>query len=148
MAIGPLLFEENFDNKERWEIVLDTDEPKTRHFAVGTGRFKGVNFSDQHNVKTKYLPDGTIRYTEKGMIFADNGEIVTWSGHGVGRPNKAGGYDGGGSYIFQYKARLETGDKKKRKEQKFVALDNVIGVYELRSDKKGNGSQKWYEWKV
>jgi hypothetical protein len=151
LALGGVLFEENFDNRERWEIVLDTDKPTTRHFAVGTGRFKGVNFTDQHNVVVKYLPDGTIQYKEKGIIFADNGEIVTWSGHGLGRPNNLGGYNGGGSYVFNYKARLETGNnnkKKKKKERIFALLDNVIGVYELRSDKEGNGTQKWYEWKT
>ena len=148
MALGNLLFEENFDNKERWEIVLDSDEPRTQHFAVGAGRFKGVNFTDQHNVITKYLPDGTIHYEEKGIIFADSGEIVTWNGHGIGRPNKKGGYNGGGSYVFKYKSRSDNGTRKKKKEGKFASLDNVIGVYELESDKKGDGTQKWWEWKI
>jgi hypothetical protein len=148
MALGNLLFEENFDNKERWEIVLDSDEPRTQHFAVGAGRFKGVNFTDQHNVVTKYLPDGTIHYEEKGIIFADTGEIVTWNGHGIGRPNKKGGYSAGGSYIFQYKSRSDKGTSKGKKEGKFASLDNVVGVYELESDKNGDGNQKWWEWKI
>jgi hypothetical protein len=148
MALGNLLFEENFDNKERWEIVLDSDEPRTQHFAVGAGRFKGVNFTDQHNVVTKYLPDGTIHYQEKGIIFADTGEIVTWNGHGIGRPNKKGGYSAGGSYIFQYKSGSDKGTSKGKKEGKFASLDNVVSVYELESDKNGDGTQKWWEWKI
>lgn len=144
MTLGEFLFEENFDNKARWEIAIDTEEVSTQHFAVGTGRFRGVDFSDNHNVIVKYLPDGVIRYEEKGIIFGENGEIVTWTGHGVARPNDKGGYSGRGSYIFKAKADAGTTGNKKRRV--FATLDNIIGVYELESDEKNNGSQKWWKW--
>jgi hypothetical protein len=145
MALGSLLFEENFDNKQRWEIALDSDEAKTQHFAVGTGRFKGANFKDNHNVIVSYLPDGKIHYEEKGYhLRRQRGEIATLNGHGLARPNKKGGCSGGGSYIFKVKSTNGGSEKKGRK---FASLDNVIGVYELESDKESNGTQKWWEWK-
>lgn len=137
MALGRLLFEENFDGKERWEIVVNVEGPITRHFAVGTGKYKGLSFKDNHNVKVKYFPDGTIRYREQGVIFAENGEMAVWTGHGVAHPNKKGGYHGHGSYIFETKAS----------KGKLASLNNVQGVYELDSDKNSNGTQKWWEWK-
>lgn len=146
MAIGEFLFEENFDDKNRWEIALDTEEVRTQHFAVGTGRFRGVNFTDNHNVVVLYLSDGVIRYEEKGIISGENGEIVTWTGHGVGRPNKKGGYSGRGSYLFKAKGDASVGAGKKRGRRVLASLDNVIGVYELESDSKSNGSQKWWRW--
>jgi hypothetical protein len=136
MALGRFLFEENFNGKLRWEIVLDTEGPVTQHFAIGEGKYKGVKFTDRHNVIVKYYPDLTIRYQEKGVIFADNGEIAMWNGHGVAQPNKKGGYSGHGSYIF------ETHNGK----GKFGSLNNVQGVYELESDKNSNGTQKWWAW--
>jgi hypothetical protein len=138
MALGDLLFVENFDGKLRWEIVLRTEGPVTQHFAVGIGSFKGMNFKDNHNVICKYFPEGIIRYKEKGVIYADNGEMAMWSGHGVGAPNKKGGLHCHGSYIFE--TNLNSG-------KKLARLNNVQGVYELDSDKKSNGSQKWWEWK-
>ena len=137
MTLGRLLFEENFDHKQRWEIVVDTEGPITQHFAVGVGRYKGVKFKDNHNVTVKYFPDGVIRYQEKGIIFGENGEMVVWSGHGVASPTKSGGMRGRGSYIF------ETSSGK----GKLAELNNVQGVYELYSDKESNGTQKWWEWK-
>ncbi len=136
LALGKLLFEENFDGKQRWEIVLKTEGPVTQHFAIGAGKFKGIPFKDNHNVIVKYLPDGTIRYREKGVIFAENGEMATWSGHGIAQPNKKGGYSGHGSYLFKSDSKGKLG-----------ALNNTQGVYELDSDKNSDGWQKWWEWK-
>jgi hypothetical protein len=50
MELGKFLFEENFDNKERWEIALGVEEATTQHFAVGSGKYKGTSFKDNHNV--------------------------------------------------------------------------------------------------
>jgi hypothetical protein len=143
MALGKLLFEENFDRKLRWEIVLDTEGPLTQHFAVGVGEYRGVRFKDNHNAVVKYFPDGVIRYTEKGIIFAENGEIIMWTGHGVAQPNEKGGLSGHGSYIFE----AQSNDHNKKSNRKpFSSLNNVQGVYELDSDKDSNGTQKWWEW--
>ncbi|SRR5579875_965409 len=137
MGLGKLLFEENFDGKQRWEMVLDTEGPVTQHFAVGVGKYRGLGFTDQHNVIVRYYPDRIIRYQEKGIIFAENGEIAMWNGHGIGHPNKKGGYNGHGSYIFETQKSVG----------RLSSLNNVQGVYELDSDKDSNGTQKWWEWK-
>jgi hypothetical protein len=137
MALGKFLFEENFDGQDRWEIVVKAEGPITQHFAVGKGKFKGLGFKDNHNVRVRYFSDGTIRYREKGVIFADNGEMAVWTGHGVAHPNKKGGYHGHGSYIFETKSN----------KGKLASLNNVQGVYELDSDKNSDGTQKWWEWR-
>jgi len=137
MALGKLLFTENFDGKLRWEMVLDTNGPITQHFAVGVGKYQGLNFKDNHNVIVRYYSDGVIRYQEKGIIFADNGELAMWNGHGVGAPNEKGGLHCNGSYIFETQST----------KGKLASLNNVQGVYELESDENSNGTQKWWEWK-
>ena len=143
MALGRFLFEENFDGKQRWEIVVDTEAPITQHFALGVGRYNGLRFTDRHNVLVRYYPDMVIRYQEKGIIFAENGEIAMWNGHGVAHPNRKGGYSGHGSYIFETQRK----DTSKKGSRKLASLNNVQGVYELESDKNSNGIQKWWEWK-
>lgn len=137
MALGEFLFEENFDGKLRWEMVLDTEGPITQHFAVGVGKYRGLEFKDNHNVIVKYYKDGIIRYQEKGILFAQNGEMAMWNGHGVAGPNDRGGLHGHGSYIFE--TQTNTG--------KLAALNNVQGVYELESDENSDGTQKWWTWK-
>ena len=52
--------------KLRWEMVLDTNGPITQHFAVGVGKYRGLNFKDNHNVIVRYYSDGLNTAPGKG----------------------------------------------------------------------------------
>jgi hypothetical protein len=77
------------------------EDPKMETSFQATGSVLGINVSDTGTYSTVLRQDGT-RYGEgQGVMVIGDGEIATWTGHGVGVRNKAGTAPYRGALYFQ-----------------------------------------------
>jgi hypothetical protein len=67
----------------------------------GNGTLLGVNVKEIGTYIAVFLPDGTQHGEGRGIMMTADGQIATWTGHGVGKANKDGTASYRGSLIFQ-----------------------------------------------
>jgi hypothetical protein len=72
----------------------------------------------------------------EGVFMTQDGEMVTWSGNGVGR------FTGQGSSVsFRGVVYYQTAS------ERFARLNGLAGIYEYETDGEGNVGLKVWEWK-
>jgi len=100
-----------------------------------SGILLGVKVKDTGTYATVARPDGTQYGEGRGMVITADGEMATWTGHGVGKANKDGSASYRGSLCYQTTpARLSR-------------LNNIAVVFEYTVDADGNTHSDYWEWK-
>lgn len=79
---------------------------------------------------------GIIHGKGKAVIMAEESELATYTGEGIGRIDSLKNINYRGSYFF---STSSTG--------KLAYLNNTIGVFEAVIDAEGNFYEKLWEWK-
>src|SRR5262245_60250307 len=64
--------------------------PKMEASIQGSGTYLGVAATDLWTYQQVMEPDGTIVGAGRGVSMAADGDVVTWTGQGVGRPTGRG----------------------------------------------------------
>ena len=77
--------------------------------------------------------EGKLYGEGQGVITTKNGEIVTWTGQGIGKM-KGKGAEWRASIFFNTSS------------QKLARLNNIIGVVEYEIDEDENTQEKLWEW--
>ncbi len=102
----------------------------------GQGTVFGVPMTDTGTYLSALRPDGTL-WGERGqgIVTTAEGDVVTWTGQGIGR------FEAGGATTWRGSIYLRTGS------DKLARANAVAGVYELEIDGDGALLVKVWEWK-
>ncbi len=112
--------------------------PKVEVSFQATGKMLGLDESDMGTYVTIVREHGNgVMYGQgEGVFMTQGGEMVTWSGNGVGR------FTGQGSSVsFRGVAYYQTAS------ERFARLNGLAGIYEYETDGEGNVGLKVWECK-
>jgi hypothetical protein len=112
--------------------------PKVEVSFQATGKMLGIDESDMGTYFTvvRQHGTGTMYGQGDGVFMTQSGDMVTWSGNGVGR------FTGRGSGVsFRGVAYYQTAS------ERFARLNGIAGIYEYETDETGNVHLKVWEWK-
>ena len=101
----------------------------------GNGTVLGAKVKEIGTYVATFLPDGTQHGEGRGLMITADGEIATWTGHGVGKANKDGTASYRGSLIFE------------TIPPKLSRLNNITVVFEYTVDADGYTHSDYWEWK-
>jgi hypothetical protein len=100
-----------------------------------TGKILGVEISETGTYWSVMRQGGALYGEGQGIEMTKDGEVVTWTGNGLGRPNGRGGISYRGAIYYQTTS------------SKLARLNTVAAVFEFDVDEAGNAKAKVWEWK-
>jgi hypothetical protein len=142
MALGDLLFEEK--GKQISSRTVDSIEPTAEISGIGNVKYKDENISTHWTISVKLGQNGVIYAQGRGIMYAENNEVATYSINGIGKANNSGG---GGSSSSSSRGVSMFHTNASSSNEKLSALNDMVTVYELEQDNDGNYIAKVLEWK-
>lgn len=135
--LGDLICEERGKITGRRVLSHHGSGPKVEVSFEGTGKMLSIDEMDMGTYWSVVRPHGSgVLYGEgDGVLMTTNGEMVTWSGSGVGR------FTGQGAVSFRGVAYYQTAS------ERLARLNGLAGIYEYQTDEAGNVTLKVWEWK-
>ena len=115
--------------------VLSTEPPTAEVSFEDSGTMFGVATDGMGTYTSVVRPDGSIYGQGQGLITTQDGEMVTWTGSGLGKFGAAGAISYRGMLFFQTTS------------QNLARLNNMCGAFEYAVDAAGSTSSKVWEWK-
>ncbi|HKX17048.1 MAG TPA: hypothetical protein VJT33_03440 [bacterium] len=112
--------------------------PKVEVSFQATGKMLGADESDMGTYVTvvRQHGNGVMYGRGDGALMTQGGEMVTWTGSGVGR------FTGQGTGVrFRGVVYYQTAS------ERFSPLNGLAGIYEYEADATGNVTLKVWEWK-
>ena len=110
--------------------------PKVEVSFEGRGTLLGVEMTDMGTYVSSARPDGTLFGSGQGIIMTKEGDMVSWTGQGVGR------FTGRGSAVsWRGAIYYQTAS------QKLARLNSVAVVFEYEVDEEGKVHATIWEWK-
>ena len=108
--------------------------PKMESSFQDMGKILDVDVTDIGTFWSLFKEDGGLYGEGQGILMTDDGEIVTWTGQGIGNM-KGKGADYRVSVFFNTSSK------------KLARLNNTMGISEYSIDEEGNTHEKLWEWK-
>lgn len=108
--------------------------PKIESTFQDTGKILDVDVTDIGTFWSLFKEDGGIYGEGRGMFMTNDGEIVTWTGQGIGNMKGKGS---------EYRASIFFNTSSK----KLANLNNTMGIVEYSVDEDGNTHERLWEWK-
>ncbi|MFD0372153.1 hypothetical protein [Streptomyces sp. NPDC059071] len=133
--LGDLIGEEQGQRTAFRVVSVDGGHPHVEVSFASTGTLLGVAVEDMGTYDAVMQADGTVFGDGQGCSMTQDGDIVTWHGTGIGRPNGSGGFSYRGSIFWESASA------------KFSQLNGTAGVFEYEEDKDGRNTAKVWEWK-
>jgi hypothetical protein len=134
-VFGEPFYERTSSNNTGSEVV-SLSPPVTKDTYSGEGIMQGVgNITHQGTYVSTYFPRGYTSVGE-GMIFAENGQFLTFTAKDTGLADKEGNFIYKGAMIF---------DSDEMSGQ-FADLDNQIGLYITWAGNNGTVWSKTWLW--
>jgi hypothetical protein len=135
--LGDLISEERGTTTGRRVLPHEGEGPKVEVSFQATGKMLGVDESDMGTYWTVARSHGNgIMYGEgNGVLMTKDGDMVTWSGSGIGR------FTGQGGAAFRGVVYYQTAS------ERLSRLNGLAAIYEYESDAAGDVSLKVWEWK-
>ena len=110
--------------------------PRMEVSFQGAGRLSGQEMTEVGTYTATLMPNGMLNGAGQGLITTKNGDVVTWTGTGVGRPTGHGmAASWRGSLLYQTSSERLSG------------LNKIAAVFEHEVDENGNTTEKVWEWK-
>ncbi|MBI4623050.1 MAG: hypothetical protein HY736_07510 [Verrucomicrobia bacterium] len=103
---------------------------------VGTGKFLGVEAMEMGTYQSVMTPAGVLNGEGHGLAMSSDGDALTWTGHGVGRPMGKGM-----AASWRYSLVIRTASSC------WARLNGVLAIGEWEVDEAGNGKAQVWEWK-
>ena len=117
--------------------VLSINPPTAEVSFKDSGEIVGIHVTGMGTYTSAVRPDGSILGTGQGMSLTDDGEALTWTGHGIGK------FGPGGSVSYRGMLFLQNTSK----NPKLAALNNTCAAFEYEVDPAGNTVSTMWEWK-
>jgi len=115
--------------------VLASDPPTAEVSFEDSGNMLGVATTGFGTYTSVVRPDGSIFGTGNGANTTADGEMIAWTGTGIGRFGPGGSVSYRGMLFFRTPS------------QKLARLNNLCGAFEYDVDPAGNTTSKVWEWK-
>lgn len=117
-------------------LPAEGQDPQVEVSFQASGKILGVDFTEMATYRSALKPGGFMRGQGQGILTTKDGDLVTWTGEGVGNPKGTGSaVSWRGSIYYQTSSpRLEK-------------LNRICAVFEHEVDETGNAKSKVYEWK-
>ena len=131
--LGELIMEWN--GKRIVRRVLSADPPKVEVSFEESGKVLGVSATDFGTYTSAVRPDGSIYGEGQGVMTTLDGEMISWTGSGLGKFKEKGAVSYRGILYFRTTS------------QKLARLNAVGGVFEYEVDPEGKTHTKVWEWK-
>ncbi len=96
----------------------------------------GVETANMGTYHAVARPDGTLFGQGQGVLMGKNGEMASWTGHGIGRFTGPGGAVSFRGALYYQSA-----------SPAWARLNGAVGVYEYESDAQGKTHAQYWEWK-
>src|ERR671914_1621564 len=114
----------------------DGMHPRVEVSFQAAGKLLEVDSTDMGTYQSVLGADGVLRGEGQGVIMTGEGEVITWSGQGVGRLlGKGSGSSWRGAIYYQTSS------------QKLARLNTIAAVFEHEVDGEGNVHNLVWEWK-
>lgn len=108
--------------------------PKIESSFQEIGKILDVEVTDIGTFWAIIKEDGRLHGEGQGVLTTSDGEIVTWTGKGLGKMKEKGA-DWKASIFYDTTS------------QKLARLNSIIGLVEFTIDEEGNAQKKVWEWK-
>ena len=132
--LGEQLFEESGQITLQRVLPSTGSLPLIEASFVTTGTFRGIEYRNTGTFEAVAQPDGTLRGDGQGLSTTVDGDMVTWTGNGVGRPGEGGAVSWRGVFYNQTAS------------ERFVSLNGLAVIFEFDVDAEGNITSKGWEW--
>jgi len=118
-------------------ISVDADRHKVELSIQGKGKILGVEFEDSSTFTIEHVPPFPPSSGQgQGFMTTKDGEVVHYTGQGVGKPTGLG------------KMRFVGAAIGRTKSEKLARLNGVAMLFEFEADmEKGEYQAKYWEWK-
>jgi hypothetical protein len=136
--LGELICEERGKVTGTRVLPHEGPGPKVEVSFQGSGKMLGVDETDMGTYWTvvRRHGDGVLYGNGDGVLMTAAGEMVTWTGSGVGR------FTGRGPGVtFRGVVYYQTAS------ERLSRLNGLAAVYEYEADENGNIALKVWEWK-
>lgn len=117
--------------------VLSVTPPTAEVSFEDSGEIVGIHVTGMGTYTSVVRPDGSILGTGQGMSLTDEGEPLTWTGHGIGKFGPGGSVSYRGMLFLQNTSTNPT----------LAALNNTCAAFEYEVDPTGNTISTMWEWK-
>ena len=102
---------------------------------MAAGLMLGSEIRENGTYSAMQRPDGTLFGSGQGLVISTDGDMLTWSGQGVGTIKKGGTVSYRGALFYQTSS------------PKWSRLNTIVGVFEYEVDAEGNTKAQVFEWK-
>jgi hypothetical protein len=109
--------------------------PKMETSFQSSGTLLGVSETETGTYIAAARPDGSLYGEGQGITMSKDGDVLTWTGQGVGTIKKDGAVSYRGAVYCQTAS------------PKWARLNSLALVFEYEVDAQGNTSGQLYEWK-
>lgn len=117
-------------------LPAEGQEPQVEVSFQASGQIFGVDYTEMATYRATLKLGGFMRGQGQGILTTEDGELVTWTGEGVGKPiGKGYAASWRGSIYYQTSS------------QRLAKLNGICAVFEHEVDETGNAKSKVYEWK-
>jgi hypothetical protein len=116
--------------------VLSVEGPRMETSISATGNLRGAQVTETLTYVASQTSKGVLHGVGNGVIMSTEGELVTYTGEGIGKFDSSGTLKWRGAIFFTSES---TG--------RLSSLNNLVGVFEAQVDAEGNFSDKTWEWK-
>lgn len=115
-------------------LPLEGSSPAIEYSIQGQGKLLGIDLIQMLTSKS-VASGGLYEAQGQGVIVTNEGEIVNWTGQGIGYPNGPRGASFRGARFYR------TGS------QKLSRFNGLVAVFEVEVDNDGNVLEKFWQWK-
>ena len=109
--------------------------PGWRQAYPQAGTLRGTQVTETLTYVASLTSKGVLHGIGNGLIMSTEGDLITYTGEGIGKIDSSGTLKWRGAIYFTE----STG--------KLSSLNNQVGVFEAQVDAEGNFSDKTWEWK-
>jgi hypothetical protein len=134
--LGELLGEMEGKVSSSSQRVVDVKGRTMETTVMASGSLKGVQVTETLTYVANPTSKGVLHGVGNGIITTEDGDIVTFTGEGIGAFDASGVLKWRGAIFFDTSS-----------EGKLGSLNNIVGVFEAQVDAQGNFRDKTWEWK-
>lgn len=134
--LGELLGEMEGKVSSSSQRVVDIKGRTMETTVMASGSLKGLQVTETLTYVANPTSKGVLHGVGNGIITTEDGNIVTFTGEGIGTFDASGVLKWRGAIFFDTSS-----------EGKLGSLNNIVGVFEAQIDAQGNFTDKTWEWK-
>lgn len=134
--LGELLGEMEGKVSSSSQRVVDIKGRTMETTVMASGSLKGLQVTETLTYVANPTSKGVLHGVGNGIITTEDGNIVTFTGEGIGTFDASGVLKWRGAIFFDTSS-----------EGKLGSLNNIVGVFEAQVDAQGNFTDKTWEWK-